>query len=227
MTETDRQTDKTTRWAFTAYEDQWYLFKQIPDKVKEWGWQTEKCPTSGRLHYQGYILTRTQNRHKAMREMLPGVNISAAREWTALLKYCKKTETAIEGTQVSQVNERKFLKFAEALMRIATAYVYVSEIEDSNSPVPIVLDEDARYQRSVRALLVHNPDDISLYSNPQLLRAWKMSSGFWLRRVLHSYPDVCVLATGECEFCELAQEQCNYHERLEEAASELFSFLEV
>lgn len=189
MGETDRQTDKTTRWAFTAFEPQWSLFESMPDIVKEWGWQTEVCPDTQRKHYQGYILTRTQQRFAALRKALPGVHVEAARNWSALLNYCKKTDTAVEGTQKHEVNVRKYLKFHEALQRIANAWIFT---EDG--------DFDTQYQRAIMALMLINEEDVSLYSNPQLMRAFKMTQPYWLRKSLHSQ-DVCQLTY--CEWCEM------------------------
>lgn len=199
MAQTDRQTDKTTRWAFTAYEPQWDLFKQIPDIVKEWGWQTEECPETKRKHYQGYIMTRTQQRHSAMRKALPGVHIEAARNWSALLNYCKKEESAVPGTQVKQENSRKYLQFSDALMRIANAYI-AKPIDNELATYEEWFQ--ARFAAAVMDLLVANPDDVSLYSNPQVFRAWKLTHAFWLRKVYHSQ-EVCPIE--DCEFCEYSQ----------------------
>lgn len=97
--------DKTTRWAFTAYEAQFGLFKKMPNAIRAWGWNHEECPETQRKHYQGYILTRQQHRFKghtpadSLRRMFPGVHIEPAREWAALLKYCKKGETRVPGTE--------------------------------------------------------------------------------------------------------------------------------
>lgn len=193
MAQTDRQTDKTSRWAFTAFEPQWELFKEMPDIVKEWGWQTETCPDTQRKHYQGYILTRTQQRFAALRKALPGVHIEAARNWSALLNYCKKEDTAVEGTQVREVNERKYLKFADALMRIANAWIFLPGV-----------DADANYQSAVMTLMLANPDDISLYSNPQLMKAWKMTMPYWIRKALHSQE--CCYIDNDCEYCSYSQQ---------------------
>jgi len=217
MGETDRQTDKTTRWAFTAYEEQWDLFKVIPDIVKEWGWQTEVCPETKRKHYQGYLLTRTQQRFSAIRKLLPGVHIEAARNWSALLNYCKKAESAIEGTQVTQTNERKYLKFADALVRIANAFVLIPWVEgDSQSEYQELL-----YKKAVETLCLTNPDDISLYSNPQMFRAWKMCQGLWLRMALHSHEDGC--QSDECDLCSHSDGLCAGHAVVAQAAEDIFS----
>ena len=103
--------DKTTRWAFTAYEGQWHLFKKMHPLVRQWGWNHEKCPNTERLHYQGYMITRGQHRFKgppgaksipadSLRKFFPGVHIEAAipDKWQALLNYCKKSDTQVPGT---------------------------------------------------------------------------------------------------------------------------------
>lgn len=99
-------TGKSTRWQFTAYEDQWRLFTTMPRHVAEWGWQLENCPKTKRDHYQGYFRTHQQCRHEAVRKLFPGVHIEIARDWTALVAYCKKTETKVEGfTPVHEYND--------------------------------------------------------------------------------------------------------------------------
>lgn len=113
MSETDRQdrqdtTAKTTRWAFTAYKDQWNLFREghIPATLAEWGWNTEKCPETGREHYQGYLRTKQQVRLSQLKKQFPGVHLEPARNWEATKKYAGKLETRVPGTEpVSEVSE--------------------------------------------------------------------------------------------------------------------------
>ena len=98
-------TTKSTRWAFTAYEGQWNLFITMPPDVLEWGWQTERCPRTERLHYQGYLVLRRQQRLAALVKLFPGVHFEIARNWTDLVNYCKKPETRVEGAeQVHRTN---------------------------------------------------------------------------------------------------------------------------
>jgi len=96
---------KTTRWQFTAYEGQWRMFNTMPRQVAEWGWNTELCPKTNRLHYQGYMRTGQQQRESAMWSLFPGVHFEVARDWPALVQYCKKAATRVPGTEpVSDVN---------------------------------------------------------------------------------------------------------------------------
>lgn len=107
MGETDRQTDKTaksSRWAFTAFEEQYGLFKVMPPYVFEWGWQEETAPSTGKKHYQGYLRTKQQVRLAQLRKTFPGVHFEVSRNWDALKQYCSKSETAVSGTKVHQTS---------------------------------------------------------------------------------------------------------------------------
>jgi len=118
-------TDKTTRWAFTAYENQWKLFEKMPPGIGEWGWQLEKCPTTGNLHYQGFIRTVGQHRFKGKRpadslcRMFPGVHIEPALDWLKLINYCKKKESKVEGAQP-----------VHAISTFPTMYSYSEELAE-------------------------------------------------------------------------------------------------
>jgi len=109
---TDRQA-KSSRWAFTAYEDQWGLFTTMPPGIAEWGWQREICPETNRNHYQGYLRLTQQQRFAWLAKILPGVHLEIPRNWVALVNYCKKTDTAVPGTQVHQLNTM-FTKYSYA-----------------------------------------------------------------------------------------------------------------
>jgi len=90
--------EKSSRWAFTAYEHQYELFKACPPGVKKWGWNIEVCPDTKREHYQGYILLTQGQRFSWMKKNFPGVHVEIPRNWEALMNYCKKEETRKEGT---------------------------------------------------------------------------------------------------------------------------------
>ena len=109
---------KSTRWAFTAYEGQWNLFKTFPAGVVEWGWQEELCPDTDRRHYQGYLRLAQQQRLAWLRNVLPGVHFGIAISWPALVNYCKKSETAVPGTQVHQTNT------------VVNHYTYAQQVAD-------------------------------------------------------------------------------------------------
>ena len=112
--QTDRQTDKSSRWQFTAYEDQWDLFKHMPPGIAEWGWQKECCPKTQKLHYQGYLRTAQQMRFTGLKKLLPGVHLEVAKNWDALINYCKKIDTRVEGVAPIHVVNSYYTQYTYA-----------------------------------------------------------------------------------------------------------------
>lgn len=117
--QTDRQTrdangnlsgsGKTTHWAVTVYEPQWALMESMPMGIAWYGKQKEICPTTGKIHMQGAIISTKQHRWSgckgdykvgaSLREIIPGVHIEPASNWAKLLQYCKKEDTRAPGAQ--------------------------------------------------------------------------------------------------------------------------------
>lgn len=180
--EADRQTDKTTRWAFTAYEDQWHLFvniKQYPD-VAEWGWQKETCPTSGRLHYQGYMRTKRQYRHAGMRKMFPTVHIEVAREWHKLRSYCRKKETSITGSNVHATNETEYWPLERLMIELTNhlpaANEHISELMQRHSVKDIAHEQ---FWFCARQILLDEPHRAAALNQPSIEKFFKMTCSVW------------------------------------------------
>lgn len=181
MGETDRQTDKSSRWAFTAYEAEWPLFQVINDLVAEWGWQTEVCPNTQRKHYQGYLRTKRQVRFAQLKKVFPGVHLETARDWNKLLNYCKKKDSAVPGTQVNEVNRTKALTMAEALIALAEASSF-SRLKDMSGN-RLVEEKDNMFWDAVASLLEGDANLVGLYTQPQYHRAFIKLSRFWENEV--------------------------------------------
>jgi len=170
---------KSTRWAFTAFESQWPLFNSIPSIVAEWGWQTEEAADTKRLHYQGYLRTTRQVRMSQLKKALPGVHLELARNWSALQNYCKKSETALPGSQVNMVNPAKAMTMAQALIRIAS---HKWEITHDKALEPEKYEKaiKAEYWSAVKEILADEPDAVGLYTQPQYERAWCKTREVWI-----------------------------------------------
>lgn len=112
--------EKSSRWAFTAYEDQYHLFdKAMPPGVAEWGWQAEICPETNRNHRQGFLRLSNQQRFSWLKKIFPGVHLEVARDWNKLVNYCKKEETRAPGAvPVRETNN------------IPTKYQYADEVAE-------------------------------------------------------------------------------------------------
>jgi len=183
--------DKSSRWQFTAYQEQFSLFQAMPPGVAEWGWNTEICPKTNRTHYQGYLRLAQQQRFAWVRKILPGVHVEIAKNWTALVQYCKKEDTRAPGTEPThQIND------------IPTQFSYADEIakrihERAKRYDPPIAEFDYATWTQEEALL--NIDlmvraDISsgrrgvqwIASNPNWKVMWK---AYWLETILGSQKD--------------------------------------
>jgi len=179
------QTDKTSRWAFTAYAEQYSLFNTVlPDVIAEIGYQKEIAPDTQREHYQGYIRTSRQVRFAQLRKIFPGVHLEPARNWEALLQYCKKTESAVPGTQVHIGNETERpqqLTMPQALTYFAANYPY----EDSPDYKELTGQRLKDYKhnmfwRTVNNCIANDRKLIGLYHQPQYIRCWEHTASQWL-----------------------------------------------
>lgn len=184
---TDRQTDKTSRWAFTAYVEQWPLFEVMPELISQWGWQKEICPDTLREHYQGYILTKRQVRFAQLSKIFPKVHIEAARNWDALLNYCKKLESAVPGSQVIQSNASVSMTMADALMKLAAHVPFRQPVDWLNSQNPLKdLEEQIKQEfwAAVNSILRIDPNSVGLWTQPQYYRAWINTRQVWMEKFL-------------------------------------------
>lgn len=179
----DRQTDKTSRWAFTAYEAQWPLFTTVLDPlIAEQGWQKEVCPDTQREHYQGFIRTTRQVRFAQMRKIYPGVHIEAARNWDALVNYCKKSETAIPGSQVNITAPEgaKPMTMAQALIYLASNIPYFKYDWSALNPQQTKDLKDKILNDSIEACLRINRNLIGIYANNIYRSAFNNHKQMWI-----------------------------------------------
>lgn len=62
-----------------------------------WVYSIEKCPTTGRLHIEGYAWWHNKKCKSALMKQLPGAKIEAARSEVACMFYCQKERSHIRG----------------------------------------------------------------------------------------------------------------------------------
>lgn len=193
MQKTDRQTDKTTRWAFTMYEDQYHLLDTIDKNiVKMIKYQDEICPDTQRKHKQGCILTHQQQRFSAMVKMLPGVHLEKAKNWTALLNYCEKSESRdVSGSQVT-INYDSYApkKLHDLLTEFAQIYNDITnkecmlcmQMECNCSHMDRTADPD--YWEIARVYLTQNPELCGIVGQPLPQNLWKNTRSVWIKRAI-------------------------------------------
>nr|ALE29617.1 replication associated protein [Lake Sarah-associated circular virus-13] len=176
---------KSTRWGFTAFESQWDLFKTIASPVAEWGWQEELCPTSNRLHYQGYIRTQSQVRFSAMKDRFPGVHFLIPDNWSAWLNYCKKSATRNgDGNQVHEVAKNRHMTMADALTALVPYRVTEKEIDDYFTQYKRIYDIKDQYWTAVNRYIseTKNYESIGLFTNAQMVVGWAKTKKVWIDR---------------------------------------------
>lgn len=154
--------EKSSRWAFTAYEDQYHLFDNgMPPGVAEWGWNAEICPETKRNHRQGFLRLSQQQRFAWLRKIFPGVHLEVAKDWNKLVNYCKKEETRAPGTvPVRETNDipTKYVYAEEVAKRLATDYTSEWSMEKILEAVHDVLVTDIISGRRGIEWIGSNPD---------------------------------------------------------------------
>ena len=206
MTQTGRQTDKTTRWAITVYEPQYDMLDTIIRDIKDnpnirmIKYQDEICPDTGRKHRQGCMLTTNQHRFRGKKpndsclKLLPSVHIEPAVDWPALLKYCEKELTRDpKGHAVKAVSEYVRKETHDLMTDISKTYLEIKEINSEMLPVRKI-DEKKQdfFTREYIFLTAHilrrNPQNCGFYGQPMPRNLWKDYRDVWIDRAISITP---------------------------------------
>lgn len=89
----EKYVGKHRNFCFTAWEVPTFL----GDKMDYMIYQHEKCPTTGKSHYQGYVECKVELRYNEARKLLPKDSWVQCRHGTQeqAIVYCKKIESAV------------------------------------------------------------------------------------------------------------------------------------
>jgi len=94
------------RWAFTLHANDRdeliepeKLSSNIHQYCKEYYFQLEKCPETGRRHYQGCLSLYKKEYLQTTKNIIGDdrVNLKKAKDWNACKNYCKKNKTRLNG----------------------------------------------------------------------------------------------------------------------------------
>lgn len=194
MSQTTRQTDKSTWWSVTAYGDEILLLedstKYPPDVSKVYGGR-EECPTTGKEHFQGAIQLRKQQRLAWFKSWLPTAHLEAARSKDALVKYAMKEDTAT-GDKLERQNAVKYYSADEICLLIGSK---VTDDDVMETPDPKVW-----YKRSVNKLLRENVKLAGQLMNPSLRSFWCDTASVWIdksREIPNAPPTNEIVYEGE------------------------------
>lgn len=131
----------------------------------------EKCPKSDRIHFQGAVQCKGQQRFSAIKKWLPKSHIEAARSADALKKYAMKEETAVSEKK-EVLNKAAYVDNQTALRLIAR--------EEINNPY---FDEEAhdhdklmesKFKVYANRIVYKQPHLVGVMSKPDVLRGWKL-----------------------------------------------------
>lgn len=117
-----------------------------------------------------------------MRKLLPGVHLEVARNWEALIQYCRKSESAVEGTQVQQKNHIEHWSLDMVFMNMAR---YSKEyeitfnelvIEQRQSVIKVI---DGEFWYCVNRIVEAEPFRVSIFATPQVKTIWSKTRQTW------------------------------------------------
>lgn len=90
-----------SRWCYTSFVDHPLPFDYTTHKALVY--QQERSPTTGKLHWQGYMETFESYTFEQLKDKLSlydnAIHLESANNPEASIKYCQKKDTRIEGTQ--------------------------------------------------------------------------------------------------------------------------------
>jgi len=150
------------RWCFTSYAEDICPFAAQPDDtlVRYGIWQRERCPTTEREHWQGYLEFSTPVRLSRVRGVVgdPRCHLERARgDRSSARDYCRKDDTRLPGTAPTEYGtfdgggqgRRSDIAGAIAILRAEPTTAGFSRLWDEH---PVVM---AKYQRGMMAAAAH------------------------------------------------------------------------
>lgn len=174
--------DRASWWSITLNnptDEDRNRIQNPPSWVKAIHFQ-EEVGAEGTPHIQGALNT-AQVRFSQVKGWLSRAHIEIARNKEALLKYVKKTETAIAGTQ--RVIQGDYLTMDKALLSVASYKWNLTEwlMEGDRTEREVVEWKRKEFWNAVNSILLEKPGIVGLLTNPQIERAWIHTRETWIQ----------------------------------------------
>ena len=170
--------EKGTWWSITAFDEGEQLQlsgTEYPVFVAKVYGGLEKCPHTGKVHFQGAVQCKSQQRFSAIKRWLPRSHIELARQADALKKYAMKEETSI-GTKEVRENQTPYYTTEKLLCLLAV------------SPTSNIYSESAGWKDDfwyrVRHILYDKPYLVGALIKPDIIRAWEHTRNVWLDKMV-------------------------------------------
>lgn len=190
--QTDRQTtDRSTWWIVTAYNDNIDILENVntyPKYVTKVYGGREKCPTTGREHFQGAIQCVSQVRLSSLLRWLPGTHMEPAKSAEAIKKYCMKEDTAI-GEKTIRDQPNKYYSMHGLLTLMGSEY-----LKSQADGTYIKAEKTWKFNESVyetmeywfvaKRILRREPHLITSLSDPRYKTSWCRTKEIWCEQGL-------------------------------------------
>lgn len=119
-------------WCFTVWPNDdeeptpSQLSQHLRGYCKAWCFQMEKCPTTGKIHYQGWMSLKHKEYFGTVQSFLPKSHIEPMRDIWKSKKYCTKEETKIGGPWdensvfITTIDKNRFYAWQKTCYQILT-----------------------------------------------------------------------------------------------------------
>jgi len=197
MAQTDRQTDiskksfgnwppiskeksdtyketKAIYWMVTGFHDDISLLEDVnsyPNNLWKVYGGVEKCPTSGREHFQGVLRFRQQVRWRAIRRWLPMSFFEPVKFEHEAVQYALKESTAV-GEKKVLTSEAKYYTTEQFVLRLAEEYCNFVDQPGGREEVIRLTNEVSEYKKDpsmfnfwTRRIILGEPTFVRYCSN--------------------------------------------------------------
>ena len=170
---------KSCCWSLTEYQlENIEMLKKgpYPSFVKAVYGGEEKCPKTGRLHFQGCVIT-FESRGSRVKDWLPQAHWEKALQRDALKKYVMKKETATGEKKRIENVKNTYYTMEMVLERMAQVYIKLPDsqkVKHTGEFMTGFFDpySQDQYWFLARKICMEAPNLTSLLSNPQTIRSW-------------------------------------------------------
>jgi len=183
-------TAKSIWWSVTAFEDEIELCEgTLPEFAKAIYGGREKCPSTGKEHFQGALQCYEQVRMAKIKSWLKKAHLEPARSSEALKKYAMKNETA-SGEKTIRKNPVVHYTAQEICLLLAQTS----------------RQTDVGFWPRARNILRKSPELAGQLMNPSLRGFYEKTQEVWLEQaaiVLQQPTGTprCDCGKDECEVC--------------------------
>lgn len=145
----------------------------------------EECPDTHRIHFQGVIQCKGQQRFSAIKKWLGKAHLEPARSAEALRKYAMKEETAVDEKRET-VNKAAYIDNQAALMLLA-----VEKLDFGMDELQSEITKDQAYNVDkvveiefnilANRIVYRQPHLVGVMTKPDVYRGWKMFRGTFVK----------------------------------------------